>query len=383
MRGIIGSVLLLLTTSASAAPIVVSPPNPRGISLARRPLPARGIAAGTAESKIIYLNHDGVTLRPGEDDARTNHSSIISGQVSVPAWNTSDATWTATVDCFKDLWKGFDVTITDQDPGDVPHMEAVFGGSPQHIGMPSGVGGVSPFTLDCAVIENSIVFTFTNAYGNDAQTICEVMSQEVAHSYGLDHEMLASDPMTYLDYNGKRSFKDQTVACGEYSNRACGIDGSVCRQNQNSVALLAQRLGVADLVTPTLTITSPADGATVQPRFEIAVTAEDERGVTEATFYVDDIAVGTAPGAGPYSFPTDAELALGEHAIRVEVTDGRNVNSAAIAVTLRIDAPDGDGDSDESTSADLTGGCSTGGTAGLGAALALLLVRRRRATPRD
>ncbi len=377
MRGIISSVLLLLTASASAAPIVVSPPNAKGISLARRPLPARGIAAGTAESKTIYLNHTGVTLRPGDDDARTNRSSIISGQVSVPAWNTSDETWAATVACFKDLWKEFDVTITDQDPGDVPHMEAVFGGSPQNIGMPSGVGGVSPFTLDCAVIENSIVFTFTNAYGNDAQTICEVMSQEVAHSYGLDHEMLASDPMTYLNYNGKRSFKDQTASCGEYSNRLCGIDGSVCRQNQNSVALLEQRLGVADLVAPTLTITSPADGATVQPGFEIAATAEDERGVTEATLYVDDIAVDTAPGAGPYSFPTDAELAVGDHAIRIEVTDGRNVKSATIAVTLRIDDSGSDDESKDDASGDVTGGCSTGGGAGLGMMLALLLVRRR------
>jgi len=379
MRGIIGSVLLLLTASASAAPIVVSPPNAKGISLARRPLPARGIAA-PAESKIIYLNHNGVTLRPGEDDARTNRSSIINGQVSVPAWNTSAETWTATVDCFKDLWKEFDVTITDQDPGDVPHMEAVFGGSPQNIGMPSGVGGVSPFTLDCAVIENSIVFTFTNAYGNDAQTICEVMSQEVAHSYGLDHEMLASDPMTYLNYNGKRSFKDQTVSCGEYSNRLCGIDGSVCRQNQNSVALLKERLGVADLVAPTLTITSPADGATVLPGFEIAAVAEDERGVVEATLSIDGVVVTTAPGAGPYSFPTDATLALGAHTLRLEVTDGRNVQSAEIAVTIGAPGEDGtdpvDGTGEEDGG--VLGGCSTGGAGGLGVALALLLLRRRR-----
>ena len=40
----------------------------------------------------------------------------------------------------------------------MPHIEAVFGGSPGMLGMDPGVAGVSPFTTDCSVIENSIVF---------------------------------------------------------------------------------------------------------------------------------------------------------------------------------------------------------------------------------
>ena len=51
------------------------------------------------------------------------------------------------------------------------------------------------------------MFTFTQAIPNiTARQACEIMSQEVAHSYGLDHELLASDPMTYLSYNGNRAF---------------------------------------------------------------------------------------------------------------------------------------------------------------------------------
>src|SRR5690242_3120533 len=294
MRTIMSSVVLVaaLATTAAARPaasvgdIVTTPLPGTNLVLARKLLPATGTPGAMAQSKVIYLNHLGVTLTPGEDDSTTNHSSIIGATSAVPAWNTSQATWNATVACMQGMFARFDVTVTDQDPGTTPHIEAVFGGSPQDIGMGQGVGGVSPFTEDCGIIENSIVFTFTDVFPDDAQTVCEVMSQEVAHSYGLDHEMLASDPMTYLQYNGNRSFKDQTVSCGEYQNRPCGIGGSTCRANQNSVQLLYARVGKADLIPPTLAIASPADGATVPPGFSVEAMASDDVGVTMTTLSI-------------------------------------------------------------------------------------------------
>ena len=357
----------------------------RTFDLVRRRLPATGAASALAQSKIIYLNHTGITLLPGDDDSRTNRSSIVPGQVSVPAWNTSAATWAATVTCMTNMFSRFDVTVTDVNPGSVPHMEAVFGGSPQNIGMGSGVGGVSPFTDDCAVIENSIVFTFTNVFPNDAQVVCEVMAQEVAHSYGLDHEMLASDPMTYLSYNGDRTFKDQTVACGEYQNRPCGIGGSTCRANQNSVQLLSQRLGVADRIAPELQIIEPADHAVIAPGFAVAATATDNVAVTMASLVIDGQPAGSQPGSGPFMFATDQTLADGIHTLTVEATDGKNQHSQTITITVAAQDPPGGetGDDDATGGSDggITGGCATGhGTGlGLGFTAALLLRRRRRA----
>ena len=52
-----------------------------------------------------------------------------------------------------------------------------------------------------------------------------------------------SDPMTYLDYTGDRTFQNEMASCGEYADRACGINGTTCRRRQNSVALLTERLG--------------------------------------------------------------------------------------------------------------------------------------------
>jgi len=400
MRMIIASIVIpaALAAPAAARPasvgdVVTTPLPGTNILLARKLVPARKAPGAMALSKVIYLNHKGVTLTPGDDDSTTNHSSIIGGTASVPAWNTSQTTWAATVACMKDMYSRFDVTVTDQDPGTTPHIEAVFGGSPQDIGMGQGVGGVSPFTDDCGIIENSIVFTFTDVFPDDAQTVCEVMAQEVAHSYGLDHEMLASDPMTYLQYNGNRSFKDQTVACGEYQNRPCGIGGTTCRANQNSVQLLYTRVGKADLVPPMLAITSPADAAIVPPGFAVEATASDDVGVTMTTLSIDGQTVATDPGAGPYTFATDPTLAVGPHTVRVEASDGHNTQAQSI--TVMIGAAGSDDGSATGTGSDdggggggggpggdgnLHGGCSTsqGSGGALVLALALCLRRRRR-----
>jgi hypothetical protein len=271
----------------------------------------------------------------------------------------------------QDMFARWDVVVTDKDPGDVPHLEAVFGGSPQDVGMPAGVGGVSPFTYDCGIIESSIVFTFTNVFPNDAQLICEVMAQEIAHSYGLDHEMLASDPMSYLDYSGDRSFKDRTVPCGEYESRACGIGGSSCRPNQNSVQLLNQRLGEGDIVAPMLAITSPAHRSTQPPGFEVAAVASDNIAVTVASLYVDDVLVESEAGPGPYTFTTDTMLPDGEHVVRVDAFDGRNIQREEITVHVSVAGMEPDDDD---------GGCSNRSAGGLalGPLVAFRIRRRRR-----
>jgi len=246
------TIILLAHAPALAAPhpqpsFETTAETPRGYAFARQAVPPapklRAASSGLAQSRVIYLNRDGAILRPGNNDARLQTSSIVEQPTELTPWDIDDETWEETVDCVKDLYSRFDVTVTDQDPGDVPHIEAVFGGHPNDVGLPDNVAGVSPFTTDCSVIENSVVFTFTDVLPDDSRLMCEVMAQEIAHSYGLDHEMLASDPMTYLDYAGDRTFKDQMAPCGEFGNRMCGIAGSVCREKQNSVALLESRLG--------------------------------------------------------------------------------------------------------------------------------------------
>jgi uncharacterized protein (TIGR03382 family) len=194
------------------------------------------------------------------NDARLSTSSIVRQPTVVTPWDIDDETWDETVACMREIYAPFDVAITDRDPGDVPHIEAVFGGHPSDVGLPSNVAGVSPFTTDCGVIENSVVFTFTDVLPDDPRLMCEVMAQEVAHSFGLDHELLAEDPMTYLDYPGERSFQDELAPCGEDVARPCGIDTHVCWQKQNSVQLLESRLGRRGTGAPGASETSNTTG---------------------------------------------------------------------------------------------------------------------------
>ena len=366
-----------------------------GRVLARQVLPASTEGGSTAvaalaQSKIVYLNKNGVTLAPGNNDARTNKSTIVTQATTIAPWNVSAANWQTTVTCMRDLFARFDVQVVDTDPGNVPHMEAVFGGSPTQVGMDQNVAGVSPFTLDCSIIENSVVFTFTGAFQMTPREACEIMAQEVAHSYGLDHELLASDPMTYLQYNGNRAFQDQAASCGESTTRQCGINGSVCRANQNSVALLKERLGVADAVAPDMQWSTPSNNATVPPGFEVRASGTDNLAVTGATLKIDGTQVDSQTGAGPFTFTTSATLGEGAHTVVVELSDGKNFKSEPRAVTVKKGAaPDtgsgsSTGDSDEAAlnNGDIVGGCAAGG-GHAGGLLALLvglvgLSRRRR-----
>lgn len=215
------------------------------LTLARQEEPTPPPTGAAALSKVIYLNRTGVTVTPGASDARINRSSVTKQAAAIPAWNPGDQVWADTVACLEAMFAPFDVELTETDPGMTPHIEAVFGGKPGLLGFGAQVGGVAPLSSTCAVVENAMVFAFTEILVNQGQVVCETMAQEIAHAYGLDHEMLASDPMSYLHHDGERTFQNATAACGETVARPCGIGMTACRAQQNSYAILLERLGAS------------------------------------------------------------------------------------------------------------------------------------------
>ena len=322
-------------------------------------------ASARAQSRTIYLNKNGVTLTPGVNDSRLNRSSIVASQVTIPAWNVSSTTWTQTVTCLREMFAPFDVQITETDPGDLPHVEAVFGGSPTALGLTGNFSGVSPFSASCKVIENSVVFTFTDVIPQKAQVACEIMAQEIAHSYGLDHQLLAPDPMSYLSYAGAKRFQNVMAECGESTPRPCAAPGApMCRSGQNSYALLMERIGAAgtgDIDPPAVAITFPAANAVVDPGFTINVTATDDVKVRLAVLSIDGEPLESLTGA-PWSFTAPLDMAPGKHVIEVMATDGAHEQVATIEVTIR-------GEDDASP----IGGCASGG-GGTGWLFGLLVV---------
>ena len=206
-------------------------------------------AAVAQAETIVYLSKDGVDLRPGRSNSHEGRTSLIEKPASIAAWETTPEMWAETVACVREIYAPFDVTFTEERPGNVSYIHAVVGGSPKDLGLPRHYTGVSPFMPDCSVIERSIVFAFAEVLAPDATTVCHVIAQEIGHSLGLDHSMLESDPMSVSNDRGPRAFVDEDAACGEDSPRPCGLPRASCRATQNSFALLAERVGLANETT--------------------------------------------------------------------------------------------------------------------------------------
>lgn len=196
-------------------------------------------------SKTIYLERGRVDLRPGEDDAARGISSVLANATNKPArskgWSGGNAKWQQLVACVNEMFAPFDVVVTDERPQHDKFMMVVVGGKPADIGITSShhISGLAPF--HGGVIPRAVVFAFSETSNNNVRQTCETIAMEVAHAYGLDHEYLCEDVMTYLRDCGDKSFVDKDAPCGEDKPRKC--EGGA--PTQNSYRRLVQVLGAA------------------------------------------------------------------------------------------------------------------------------------------
>jgi hypothetical protein len=221
-------------------------------------------------SAIVFMHRcvgSSCTVTSGTTNSSTNRSNIIGvGSGTLSAFSRGDTVWNTTMDCMREVFEPFGVTITDQDPGATPHYEIMVGGQPTQLGFDSGTGGVSPAT--CSGIPSSLVFVF-DVWGNNSNEICATAAQEVAHSWSLDHSTDPSDPMSYFGFTGRRHFKDAAVACGSDcvggvgpNNEACSGGNNQIRTcscggaTQNTFREVRDLFGDGTPTPPTVTITS-------------------------------------------------------------------------------------------------------------------------------
>jgi MYXO-CTERM domain-containing protein len=226
--------ILLGSTAASAAPV-----ERRTERIVADPALLRDnhLRADNLESRTIYLNRcrGGCTITRGQESATNNSSAILGvGTAYITEFQHGDAMWDQIVRCVEETYAPFNIKITDERPASGTYWMNIVAGTAQQAGMPQGVLGVSPSTASCPAgfLTNTVTFSFVNdpyAQPADVNEYCWIVAQETAHSFGLDHEALAGDAMTYIGLGqrpgSRHSFLDQSGSCGAYQP---GDNGCYC-----------------------------------------------------------------------------------------------------------------------------------------------------------
>jgi MYXO-CTERM domain-containing protein len=300
--------------------------RPIGPRSAAEPAPRLG-----PQHRILFVNRSGGTYIPGNDEDSAENRSTIAGDVSrIPPFHGNDEAWAQVIACVRDMYAPFAIDVVDVEPPmGTTYIESVVGGTWSDLKGMDPAGGVSPFR--CETIEKGINYTFSADYGDDWQSICETIAQESGHTFGLEHAMLCSDPMTYLPACGLRHFQDQDVSCGEFENRACSCSSTT----QNSVQHLLGVLGPSDDIPPEIAVTEPRDGQTVETGFAITAEAMDDIRIDRVQYFIDGMMFGSDDRA-PYEGFGPIDLRSGQHTLEVVAVDGDENRSSE---TLQIMVP--------------------------------------------
>jgi hypothetical protein len=113
----------------------------------------------------------------------------------------------------------------------------------------------------------------------------------------------------------------------------------------NSKTSATITVSLVDNVAPTVSVSSPVNGATVKDTIAVSATATDNSdgtGVDKVEFYIDDILKSTDT-TSPYAYPWDSKsVSDGSHTIKVKAYDKATpVNSATSAtITVSVDNAD-------------------------------------------
>jgi len=314
MRALVASSLLLLLTASAAAEDAVWPPPDMKFEVV--PYGPDVFEGGEGVSNILYINRcaDGCDITKSEtNNALTEESSIPEGAAStytVQPFGHGDPLWEELMSCIREVYAPYDVVVTDEDPGNVPHHEAIAAGTSANVGLDGGTLGKAPG--GCEPRNNVISFSFLNMYpASRVDEMCATVAQESAHSFGLsDHLYDCTDPMTYLAQSGecgRKFFRNKLEPCGEFAGPiACQCAGT--RVNPHVILLGTFGPG-EDPPAPVATITYPTTGATITGASIVTVNATDDRGVFRVEAYLNDWRWGTfqleESITPPFTFPTD------------------------------------------------------------------------------
>ena len=319
----------LLIVALLASPAFAEKPRPMVIDVGGgKPRPP---LAALPTSRIVFMHRcppSGCQIFSGTpDNSRTNTSQIASMNTTIGAFTQSDEVWKKMVLCVKATFAPFNITITETDPGpNVEHYEHVVGGKPTQLDPQlTNAGGVASFK--CSGIDNAMNFTF-DVYGGDYDTLCWTASQEIAHGFGLEHELDPKDPLTYLEGYLPKRFQAAPAKCGEGTPRICACTGGM----QSSYQHILDMFGAGTPTPPMVAIKAPTANKVVQPKFVTRVSAMDDSGIDHVELIIDGGKI-TESYTEPYTMIAPDVVAEGPHEMEVRAYD---VAGAPASATINI-----------------------------------------------
>ncbi len=317
-----------------------------------------------ASTNVMFINFDGANLSYGSDDSAANRTQIqqLAGNFSAYGNGAKRA---ATLQAVKQDWSPFNVVITESRPNSGNYTMCMTGPTNPFGG---GVLGIAP--LDCNDQQDrNVVFAFHSA--NDqfpASTQATTISQEIAHAYGLEHVNEEGDIMNPYNAGGDPSFLDQCIPivpnngqiyCTQQHIAECGGNGSTQNSYQELMTLFGP--SAPDNSPPTVSITSPSDGAMYSPgaTFDVTATANDDVNVARVELFNGNEMLADDTSA-PYSW-TLQNVPAGVYPLHAVAYDDADNSAMSAVVTIYVEDGDPTTTSGDPTTGDPTTGDPTTG----------------------
>ncbi len=335
-----GEPLDALDTPEGAIPIgPLPPPSAAGLKATHRPQ--------HLGDKILYLNFEGGDMNfCGNNDPANNCSTIFGG--TVLPFSGDAAAQASVVQIIRKRVEHVGITVTDQRPasgdydmemiGNWANQDPPFAGVAPNIDCFDAVGGETSYTLEAS---------------SSADGIAEIVLQEVAHTWGLEHVDEQQDLLFPTTQGSMKTFRDECykiVSDTELtsSNGQCNaVHTNFCDfgwQNSYQELLFLFGPAVADTVAPTITIVSPEDGAVIDGGdvdMIIALADNETPAVIDTDVLLMSDALpepvetgGAYASPGELTFPI-AGLPDGEYTLRVDIRDeSENEGSDEVSFTV-------------------------------------------------
>lgn len=284
--------------------------------------------------KIIFVNFDGGNMNScGNNDPANNCSTIFGGTV-MPY--TGDAAKRATViQILRKRTEDFGVTVTDTRPAGGDYDMEMVG---DWVGVENpGFAGVAP-SIDCWDQRGGET-SFTLEASGTSDGMAEIILQEIAHTWGLEHVNDQSDLLYPTTQGQNKVFRDECLKIVyntdlDPSNGQCNsMHSQFCSTGfQNSYQELLTLFGpaVPDTQPPIIDIIEPAEGATIDGgdlTMVVQISDNLQPVIINATITMEGTGLdGPISNDGAYAGPGNLEFPItglpdGEYTITVEGTD--------------------------------------------------------------